>query len=146
MRSDALFLAQSDTTVGFLSQSPVAIQQAKQRDAKKPFLIEVESFKELQRFTRVPKSMRPFVRRANKTTFLYKKKLALRVVQEGEHWRFLHKFRWLYSSSANITEHAFNLQTASNLATILLYQESPFRENQPSKLYKIGVFRMYRIR
>ena len=53
-----IFLVQSDTTVGFLSQDSDKLCKIKKRDNNKPFLVAVDSYKSLKNLTRVPKKFR----------------------------------------------------------------------------------------
>ena len=83
-----IYLAQTDTTVGFLSDSKEELASAKRRDINQPFIICVSDLKKLKRLTRVPKIHKKRVRRSKKTTFVYPNDLAIRVVKEGEHHDF----------------------------------------------------------
>ena len=141
-----LFLAQTDTTVGFLSQDSKRLANIKKRDFKKPFLISVDSFETLKKFVRVPKKYKKFVRRSQKTTFVYPKGLALRVVKDKSHLKFLKKFRWLYSTSANFSGKKFNLDFAFKVADIVVKDERGFFEGKPSKIVKLGKANKKRLR
>jgi len=48
-----IYLVQTDTTVGFLSQDAKKLALIKKRDPNKPFLISVDSFKRLKEFSKV---------------------------------------------------------------------------------------------
>ena len=89
MNASLVYLAQTETTAGFLSQNNNALNEAKNRPQGKTFLISVDSFSTLKTFTRVTKNHRKTIRRASKTTFAYPNGLAIRVVKEDEHLRFL---------------------------------------------------------
>ncbi len=66
-----LYLAQTDTTAGFLSKDQAEINRAKNRDIKTPCILTMAYFSELLRFVRVPKAHKNLVRKARKTSFVY---------------------------------------------------------------------------
>lgn len=133
-----VYLIQTDTTVGFLSQNKKRLADIKKRDKKKQFLISVDSFKTLKNFVRVPKKYKKMVRRAKKTTFVYPKNSALRVVQDENHLKFLKKFGWIYSSSANLAGQGFDREFAFEVVDIVIEDERGFFEGEPSKIIKLG--------
>ena len=138
MNPQLLFLVQTETTVGFLSQDSEKLATSKQRNKKQPFIRCVDSLKTLQNFTRVPKKFRNMVRRSNKATFIYLNGEALRVVNDSEHLKFLKKLRWAYSSSANLTKKTFDEKYAKQKADIIVEDSRGFFESKPSKMIKIN--------
>ena len=76
-----IFLAQTDTTAGFLSKDFTELNKAKGRPEDTPCVITLSKFSELKNFVRVPNSHKNLVRRAKKTTILYPNSLAVRVVK-----------------------------------------------------------------
>jgi len=131
-----IYLAQTDTTAGFLSKNYQEINQIKGRALNTPCLITVSDFANLRKFARVPKSQRNLVRKAKKTTFIYPNLRSIRVVKDCSHAKFLAKFGWLYSSSANLHGQKFDEKIARNLADIVVGDE--FFESAPSKIVKLG--------
>ena len=91
MNPDLVYLAQTETTAGFLSQNATALARIKNRPSGKSFLISVDSFQTLRSFTRVPRQHKNHIRRAKKTTFAYPCGLAIRVVKDKAHLQFLQK-------------------------------------------------------
>lgn len=140
-----LFLAQSDTTAGFLSQNESEINLAKGRGGKK-ILLEVDTLHTLKSFVRIPQAHKALVRRAKKTTFIYPNKLALRVVDEPSHLRFLKAFKWMYSSSANPAGGEFSLEFASQKADVIIQDARGLSQSTPSKIYKLSQNQIKRIR
>lgn len=132
-----LFLAQSDTTAGFLSQNPQIINLAKGREGKE-VLLEVDSLQTLKSFVRIPQRHKSLVRRAKKTTFIYPNSKALRVVRDEKHLEFLHCFKALYSSSANPSGEGFSLEFALQKAEAIIEDSRGFFEDIPSKIYKLN--------
>ena len=55
-----IFLAQTDTTAGFLSKDYKEINKAKMRDENKPSLITTAKFSVLNELVRVPKKYKNF--------------------------------------------------------------------------------------
>jgi len=139
-----IYLAQTDTTAGFLSKDFREINALKHRAADKPCLITTAKLSELKNLTRVPAKFKNLVRRARKTTFLYPNAKAVRVVKECAHEEFLRKFDWLYSSSANLNGQNFDEEWARAAADEGGGQN--FSQNASSKIYKISKTNLKRIR
>ena len=135
---EKIYLVQTDTTVGFLSQNAKKLAYIKKRDPNKPFLISVDSFRLLKDFARVPNRYKNLVRRAKKTTFIYPNKKAIRVVKDEKHLKFLKRFGWMYSTSANESGKRFEKEFAYKMADVIVEDERGFFEGDPSRLIKIG--------
>ena len=138
MNPQLVFLVQTETTVGFLSQNSEKLATSKKRSKKQPFIRCVDSLKTLQEFTRVPKKFKNRLRRQKQTTFVYPNKEALRVVKDEEHLKFLKKLKWAYSSSANLTRKNFEEKYAKQKADIIVEDSRGFFESSPSKMIKIN--------
>ena len=67
-----LYLAQTDTTAGFLSKDEREINKAKGRALQTPCILTMSSLKELVSLVRVPTAHKNLVRKAKKTSFIYK--------------------------------------------------------------------------
>ncbi|MBR8463469.1 Sua5 YciO YrdC YwlC family protein [Campylobacter sp. faydin G-24] len=139
-----IYLAQTDTTAGFLSKNLAEINYIKNRSANQPCLITTSKLKELQNFTRVPTKFKNLIRRAKKSTFLYPNHQAIRVVKECEHAKFLDAYGWFYSSSANIHGKKFDESWARGVADVVV--DENFSENSPSKIYKVSNSNIIKIR
>ncbi len=135
---DKVILAQTDTTVGFLSTSKERLALAKNRDINQPFLHCVDTFKKQKNLVRTPKKFRSLVRRSKKTTFLYPNTKAVRVVHDPLHNQLLKKFDFLYSTSANENKKPFSLSFARKQADIMIETSQGFVENPPSPLIKLS--------
>ena len=146
MNASLVYLAQTETTAGFLSQNNNALNEAKNRPQGKTFLISVDSFSTLKTFTRVTKNHRKTIRRASKTTFAYPNGLAIRVVKEDEHLRFLKKFKWMYSTSSNKSAERFDENFALSKADIAIKTKRGFFEATPSMILKVGKKNFKKIR
>ncbi len=138
MNPQLVYLTQTETTAGFLSQNSLALANSKQRDPAQSFIRCVDSLKTLKQFTRVPKKFKNRVRRAVKTTLIYPNGEALRVVKDKEHLKLLRKLRWAYSSSANLTTQPFNELYARQRADILIEDKRGFFQSTPSSMIKIN--------
>ncbi|ANE33676.1 threonylcarbamoyl-AMP synthase TsaC [Campylobacter hyointestinalis subsp. lawsonii CCUG 27631] len=139
-----IYLAQTDTTAGFLSQNLEELNRLKNRPLNQPCLICVSKFEMLKNFTRVPCKFKNLVRRAKKTTFIYPNSKAIRVVKDCDHAKFLDEIGWAYSSSANIHGQKFDLEFAKNSADVIL--DGDFKELPPSKIYKLSITNLLKIR
>lgn len=137
-----IFLAQTDTTVGFLSTDEASLNRAKKRPLQTPCIKCVSSFKNLHQ--RVPKKFKNCIRKAKKTTFIYPNGCSIRVSKDKKHNEFLSKYAFLYSTSANITGEKFDEAYARSAADEVI--ESDFFEGTASKMYKLSRENIKRIR
>ncbi len=132
-----IYLAQTDTTAGFLSEFKEDLQKIKPRNDK-PFLITTTTFKTLKTLARVPKKYKKIVRRARKITFVYPNNKAIRVVQNSPHTKFLKDFDFLYSTSANKSGKEFNEEFAKNITDVIVEDNRGFSQKKASKLIKLS--------
>lgn len=138
MNPSLVYLAQTETTAGFLSQNPDALARIKNRPEGKSFLISVDSLQTLKTFTRVPKAHKNTIRRAQKTTFAYPCGLAIRVVKDEAHLQFLQKLKWSYSTSSNLSGQGFERTFALQRADVIVFTCKGFFESTPSSIIKLG--------
>ena len=146
MKKNKIYLAQTDTTVGFLSRDYKKLNKIKKRDLNQKILIEVDSLKMLKNFVRVPEKFKKRVRRSKKTTFIYHNKNSYRVVKDDKHLEFLKKFKWLYSTSANLSGQKFDKKWAFKEADVIMEEKKGFFEGEASKIYKINNHKIKKIR
>ncbi len=146
MNPTVVYLAQTDTTVGFLSQDSARLAYIKKRDVKKKFIISIDSFKTLKTFVRVPQKHKKMIRRASRLTVVYPNNQALRVVKDTRHLKFLKKIKWLYTTSANQTNSRFDAVFAKQNVDVVVYDGLEFFEKNPSTIIKCGKMVKRRLR
>lgn len=146
MNPNLVYLIQTETTAGFLSQNADALSAIKQRPLGKSFLISVDSLQTLKQFTRVPKLHRQYIRKADKTTFAYPCGLAIRVVKDEAHLQFLRKIKWSYSTSSNLSGSGFDEAFATEKADVIVFTCKGFFASKPSSIFRLGKSRMKKIR
>jgi tRNA A37 threonylcarbamoyladenosine synthetase subunit TsaC/SUA5/YrdC len=146
MNPNKIYLTQTDTTVGFLSQDKKKLNAIKNRPLNQAVLREVDSLDTLKQFVRVPNRFKNKVRRAKKTTFIYLNGESFRVVKDKRHLEFLKKFKWMYSTSANVHKKSFDKKWAFERADIVVEDKEGFFEGKPSKIIKLGKKRCKRLR
>ena len=147
MNSSLVYLVQTDTTVGFSSSSDERLSDVKQRPRSKKILHTVDSFKTLNKYTRVPKKFRKTVRKSTKTTFIYPNLNSFRVIEkESSFFNFIKKFRILYSTSANLTGNKFDEKFALINSDIIVNENNGFSEKVSSSIYKLSKSKSLRIR
>lgn len=139
-----IFLAQTDTTAGLLSKDLKALNYVKNRPLNQPCLITTAKFSQLLNLARVPKKFKNRVRKAKKTTFLYKNKRAIRVIKDEKHEKFLANFDWLYSTSANKHGKNFDEKWARSVADVVV--DENFSQNGASKIIKVSNRNIKRLR
>lgn len=141
-----VILAQTDTTVGFLSQDAQRLAVIKERPLNKPF---IQSFDSLRTYTemggRVPNSHKNRLRRSRSTTYVINNR-AVRMVVDGQHHRLLAKYGWLYSTSANEKGKSFEVGFAEQNADIIIEDERGLFEGTASNIYKLNHKKIRRLR
>ncbi len=139
-----VFLTQTDTTIGFVSQNAKKLTEIKQRPLHKHYIKAVNSLHTLKQFTRVPSSHKNRVRRANKTTFIMPNTHSYRIVHDKHHLLLLNRLKWAYTTSANISNKNYDENFAKKIADIII---EPLKEtSQASHIYKLGKYILKRIR
>jgi tRNA A37 threonylcarbamoyladenosine synthetase subunit TsaC/SUA5/YrdC len=145
MYKDTLYLTQTDTTIGFVSQSPTKIDQAKRRLPHKHYIRAVNSLKTLQKFSRVPPLHKNRVRRSKRTTFIMPNGFSFRVVKGSEHNLLLDRLGWVYSSSANLSGECYDEAYAKEVTEVLVSASSP-NKGEASRIYRLGMVGIKSIR
>ena len=141
---DKVFLTQTDTTIGFVSQNSDKLTKIKQRPPHKHYIKAVNSLHTLQTFTRVPKKHKNRVRRARKTTFIMPNGFSYRVIQDKHHLLLLDRLKWAYTTSANLSNESYDESFAREMADVII--EPLNKNNQASQIYKLGNYSLKRIR
>ena len=116
---DKVFLTQTDTTIGFVSQNADKLTQIKQRPPHKHYIKALPSLNTLKSFTRVPDMHKNRIRRAKKTTFIMPNRHSYRVVQDKHHLLLLKRLGWAYTTSANLSSEAYDENFAKKNADIV---------------------------
>ena len=144
--SQSIFLVQTDTTVGFLSQNAARLETVKARPAGKQFL---KVFYDLKHYKasggRVPDRHKAAARRAKKTTFIVKNQ-AFRIVTEPLHRHFLQPYGWMYSTSANQSGQTFERAFCEANADIIVEDFRGFCECAASSIVRLGRVKRSRLR
>lgn len=139
-----VFLTQTDTTIGFVSQNADRLTEIKQRPPHKHYIKAVNSLKTLQTFSRVPSHHKNRVRRSKKTTFVMPNGHSYRLIQDKHHLLLLNRLGWVYTTSANLSGHDYDEMFAKEMAEVII---EPLKYNkQASNIYKIGKKSIKRIR
>ena len=132
-----VILAQTDTTIGFLSQDSADLVRLKGREEGKPFLKVFASLSTLQANIRIPLKYRTWVRHAQRTTFVIKNQ-AVRYVSDPFHALLIQKHGWLYSTSANQSGCAYNRDFCVTHSDIIVEDSRGFFSSSPSKIYRLS--------
>ncbi|WP_187909811.1 Sua5 YciO YrdC YwlC family protein [Helicobacter pylori] len=140
-----VYLAQSDTTIGLLSKDSDKLNALKGRPKNQSVLTESADFSTLKSLVRAPNAFKNLIRRSAKTTFIYPNSKAVRVVR-GRHGDFLKRFKTLYSTSANLTQCAYDEEVASKLADAIVSDERGLFESSSSKIFRLYKHKKVRVR
>ena len=136
MLKDKVFLTQTDTTIGFVSQNAEKLTAIKQRPPHKYYIKAVNSLKTLQTFTRIPTEHKNRVRRTQKTTFIMPNRHSYRVIRNKHHLCLLNRLQWAYTTSANLSNERYNEKFAKESADIII---EPLHDTmQSSTIYRLG--------
>jgi len=144
--TNKVFLVQTDTTVGFLSQDSLRLEKIKEREGHKPFVQVVHSLKALKKIARIPKQHRQRVRRSKRTTFVYPNNKAVRVVKDKKHAAFIKPFEWFYSTSANEKSLSYKEEFAFSKSDIIVEDKHGLYEGASSKIYRLDPCKIKRLR
>ena len=141
---DKVFLTQTDTTIGFVSQNAQKLTAIKQRPPHKHYIKAVNSLKTLKTFTRVPSQHKNRIRRSSKTTFILPNSYSYRIIKNTHHLLLLNRLQWAYTTSANLSTQAYDENFAKVNADVIV---EPLQENQnASSIFKLGKTSIKRIR
>jgi tRNA A37 threonylcarbamoyladenosine synthetase subunit TsaC/SUA5/YrdC len=141
---ELVFLTQTDTTVGFVSQNAERLTHIKQRPPHKYYIKAVDSLHTLKSFTRVPHTHRNRLRRSSRTTFIMPNSHSYRVIQDPHHLLLLQRLGWAYTTSANLSGGSYDEAFAKEAADVII---EPLRQsNRPSRILKLGEETIKRIR
>ena len=139
-------LVQTDTTVGFLSQSSQELYEIKSRSSIKPFIKVYSNLKSfIKAGNRVPVSRRRAIRYAKKTTFIVKNR-AFRVVTSALDSQIVRKLSWCYSTSANKSNESFCREFCETKSDIIIEDINGLHERESSRLIKINSIKTRKIR
>ena len=142
--SKLVFLTQTDTTIGFVSQNPAQLTAIKQRPPHKHYIKAVNSLHTLKTFTRIPASHKNRVRRSQKTTFILPNGHSYRVIKDPHHLLLLNRLTWAYTTSANLSDQSYDEDFAKKMADVII---APLNQNtEASSIYKISHSTIQRIR
>ena len=142
-----IYLAQTDTTVGFLSNSDEKLAIIKNRPILQKTLRVVDSFKTLKTYVRVPNQHKRIVRNSKKTSFVYPKGESFRVVdRNNKHYKFIKKFGSIYSTSANESGANFDMNFAVEKCDVEVLTNKKYFECDSSSIIKFGKTKYTKIR
>jgi len=144
MMSHTVYLTQTDTTIGFISQDADRLTQIKQRPAYKRYIKAVDSLATLKAHARIPAKYKNRVRRGQKSTFILPDGASYRVIHDHKHLRLISGLSWAYTTSANLSNQAFDEQWARSVADEVI---EPLEGNgKPSHIFKINNQSIQKIR
>lgn len=132
-----LYLTQTDTTIGFVSQDASKIDKAKKRLPNKHYICEVDSLETLKGFVRVPTEHKNRLRRSKQTTFIFPQGVSFRVVKGTKHNLLLNRVKWLYSSSANLSGAVYDEDYARAMTEVVVSFPNG-NDGKASKIYRLG--------
>ncbi len=141
----SIILAQTDTTVGFLSQDSASLARLKGREKGKPFLKVFASFSLLKDSVRIPLKYRSWVRHAKQTTFVIKQQ-AFRHVCDASHAHLIQKYGWLYSTSANESGQEYNREFCLSHSDIIIEDFRGFVPSSPSEIFQLTSTKFKKLR
>ena len=139
-----VYLTQTDTTIGFISQDADRLTAIKQRLPHKHYIRVVDSLATLKAQARIPTRYKNRLRRARKSTFILPNGASYRVIHDPRHLALISKLTWAYSTSANLSDHPYDESWAREMADEVI--EPLNTSSLPSSIYKINRTRIRKIR
>jgi len=146
MLNSKVFLTQTDTIIGFISQDADKLTAIKRRPPHKHYIKAVNTLQTLKTFTRVPTLHKNRVRRAKKTTFIMPNGLSYRIIRDKHHLHLLNRLKWAYTTSANLSNEAYNETYAKKAADIIVLPLKVKETQQSSNIFQLGKYTLKRIR
>jgi tRNA A37 threonylcarbamoyladenosine synthetase subunit TsaC/SUA5/YrdC len=143
--NNSVFLTQTDTTIGFVSQNANQISRIKQRPSHKNYIKALPSLKALKKQTPVPNKYKNLVRRAKKTSFIIKGN-SYRIIRNHPHTLLLKRLGWAYTTSANLSGESYNEEFAKKSADVMVSFPNTQKSLYASKIYQLGCCRIKRVR
>jgi tRNA A37 threonylcarbamoyladenosine synthetase subunit TsaC/SUA5/YrdC len=144
MLKNKVFFTQTDTTLGFVSQSSEKLNTIKQRPSSKHYIRAINTLDTLKNLTRLPSKYKKQIRRAKRTTFILPNGDSYRVIKQKHHLLLLHRLKWAYTTSANLSGESYNASFAKNHAHITIEPLQGIQ--QASTILKLGRTKIQRIR
>lgn len=140
-----ILLAQTDTTVGFLSQDAKRLEEIKGRTGNKPFLKVYAELNVLRHDIRIPTIHKHRVRHSRKTTFIVKNQ-AFRYVSDPKHASLIKPYGWLYSTSANKSGQNFDETFCRFVSDIIVEDHRGLHEQSASKIFILNATHLKQLR
>jgi tRNA A37 threonylcarbamoyladenosine synthetase subunit TsaC/SUA5/YrdC len=141
-----VFLTQTDTTIGFVSQNADMLTKIKQRPPYKHYIKALPSLQVLKTFTRVPNRYKNNVRRAKRSTFIFPNGHSYRIIRETEHLQLIQKLGWDYTTYANISGDPYDRTFSESVADIIVGFPTKNSRQIASQIVKLNNSRMKRVR
>jgi len=143
---ELIFLSDTDTTVGFITQCSKCLDSIKERPANKLYIHALESLAILQNIGRIPPKYRRMVRRKKRCSFILPNGASFRVIRDPRHLLLLRRLGgWAYTSSANLAGASYDESFARKKADIIV--ESLKRgDASASTILLLGRERIKRVR
>lgn len=139
MHKEFVYLVQTDTTAGFLSNDDKKLADIKQRPYSKKTLQTIDSFNTLKKYVRIPKKFSKIIRRSKRTTYVFPNNLAFRVISKDDnHHIFIKKFKKLYSTSANKANCDFSEEFAIKKSDVIVEDKYGFTQKHSSKIIRLN--------
>jgi len=144
MLNETIFLTQTDTTIGFVSQNAQKLTEVKQRPPHKYYIKALDSLKTLKSSARIPSLHKKRVRRSRYTTFIMPDGHSYRIIRDPHHLLLMKRLKWAYTTSANLSSHSYDETFAKEAADIIV---TPLHQaRHPSSILKLGKNNIRRIR
>jgi len=141
MNCNQIYLTQTDSIAGFLCSNPSKINEIKNRDLSTKNILAISSFariKQIKNFPRIPQKHKNLLRRSKKTSFIVGD-FSFRVIdKQSNHFRFINKFDYMYSSSANLHNESFDFDIAFGLCDVCVFGKNKINsQDRASKIIKL---------
>jgi len=132
-----LFLTQTDTTIGFVSQNTAKIDHAKERLDGKFYIKTFSTLSLVKEYSRLPQKHKNTIRRARKTSFILSNHRSFRVIKDTQHNLLLDRISFAFSSSANKSGESFDKEYCQSVADVIVAFPYETQFSTASKILKL---------
>lgn len=146
MTDNRVYLTQTDTTIGFVSQDPDRLTEIKQRPPCKHYIRVIPSLKNLKSYSRVPQRYKNHIRRSKLSTFVLPNGDSYRIIRDREHLKLIDRLGWAYTTSANLSGGEYDVDFAKDAADVVIGSTALYPTSSTSKLFQINNVTIKRLR
>ena len=138
-----VYLTQTDTTIGFVSQDGERLTEIKRRPPSKHYIRAIPSLKS---YIRVPQRYKNHIRRSKTSTFILPNGDSYRIIRDRDHIKLIDRLGWAYTTSANLSGSEYDSDFAKEVSDVIVGSPAQLQNRPASKIFKINNSTIKRLR